>query len=179
MAEYLTNDTDLKKVADAIREKGGTTEKLTYPSGFAAAIAKILPASGGDFHPSIVPVKTPSGELIPSNETSGVFITAPPFKNGFIFLNWDITINDDLDFSLGGFVPEIMYVYIPSINVDKGMVTLVDMLDTGNIMAADNWIKYRPGAAGISWTDAFKQTDYAKDYLVWASKSGYSTLILF
>lgn len=41
MAEYLTNDTDLKKVADAIREKGGTTEKLTYPGGFAAAVGTI------------------------------------------------------------------------------------------------------------------------------------------
>lgn len=46
MAEYLTNDTDLKKVADAIREKGGTTEKLTYPDGFAAAIAAISSGSG-------------------------------------------------------------------------------------------------------------------------------------
>lgn len=45
MAEYLTNDTDLKKVADAIRAKGGTTEKLTYPDGFANAIAAI--SSGG------------------------------------------------------------------------------------------------------------------------------------
>lgn len=46
MAEYLTNDTDLKKVADAIRAKGGTTEKLTYPDGFAAAIAAISSGSG-------------------------------------------------------------------------------------------------------------------------------------
>nr|DAO94700.1 MAG TPA: hypothetical protein [Caudoviricetes sp.] len=46
MTEYLTNDTDLKKVADAIREKGGTTEKLTYPDGFAAAIAAISSGSG-------------------------------------------------------------------------------------------------------------------------------------
>lgn len=41
MAEYLTNNTDLKKVADAIREKGGTSEQLIYPDGFAAAIGEI------------------------------------------------------------------------------------------------------------------------------------------
>lgn len=179
MAEYLTNDTDLKKVADAIREKGGTTEKLTYPGGFAAAIAKLPPASGGDFHPIIVPVRTPSGELILSSGDIGGFITVLQFKNGFIFLNWDITTNDGLDFDLGQFVPEIMYVYIPSINVDKGIVTIIDTFDTGNMMAADNWIKYNPDATVISWTDAFKQTDYAHDRLVWGSKSGYSTLILF
>ena len=41
MAEYLTNNTDLKKVADAIREKGGTSEALQYPDGFVAAIGEI------------------------------------------------------------------------------------------------------------------------------------------
>ena len=39
--EYLTNNTDLKKVADAIREKGGTSEALQYPDGFVAAIGEI------------------------------------------------------------------------------------------------------------------------------------------
>nr|DAM60383.1 MAG TPA: hypothetical protein [Bacteriophage sp.] len=41
MAEYLTNDTDLKKVADAIRAKGGTSAPLVYPDGFVAAIQDI------------------------------------------------------------------------------------------------------------------------------------------
>lgn len=37
MAEYLTNDTDLTKVANAIRNAGDTEEPLSYPDGFAAA----------------------------------------------------------------------------------------------------------------------------------------------
>ena len=41
MAEYLTNSTDLTKVANAIREKGGTSEALQYPDGFVAAIGEI------------------------------------------------------------------------------------------------------------------------------------------
>lgn len=41
MAEYLTNDTDLKKVADAIRTKGGTSAALKYPDGFTLAIGAI------------------------------------------------------------------------------------------------------------------------------------------
>lgn len=41
MADYLTNDADLKAVADAIRAKGGTSEPLTYPGGFASAIEAI------------------------------------------------------------------------------------------------------------------------------------------
>lgn len=45
MTEYLTNDTDLKKVADAIRTKGGTTDPLVYPDGFAEAIGNIQTGS--------------------------------------------------------------------------------------------------------------------------------------
>lgn len=41
MAEYLTNTTDLTKVASAIREKGGTTKSLTYPDEFVSAIQAI------------------------------------------------------------------------------------------------------------------------------------------
>lgn len=38
MTEYLTTDTDLKKVADAIREMTGTTDPLSFPDGFVSAI---------------------------------------------------------------------------------------------------------------------------------------------
>ena len=41
MAEYLTNTTDLTKVASAIREKGGTSDSLAYPDGFVSAIQAI------------------------------------------------------------------------------------------------------------------------------------------
>lgn len=39
--DYLTNDTDIKKVADAIRAKGGTSAALVYPEGFVSAIQAI------------------------------------------------------------------------------------------------------------------------------------------
>lgn len=41
MTVYRTNDADLKKVADAIRAKGGTSADLTYPNGFVTAIQNI------------------------------------------------------------------------------------------------------------------------------------------
>lgn len=46
MTEYLTNTTDLTKVASAIREKGGTSGQLIYPDGFVAAIENIQTGSG-------------------------------------------------------------------------------------------------------------------------------------
>ena len=53
MAEYLTNTTDLTKVASAIREKGGTSDPLVYPDGFVTAIQAIqaggsAPGAPGD-----------------------------------------------------------------------------------------------------------------------------------
>lgn len=44
MANYLTTDTELTSVANAIRTKGGTSASLTFPSGFISAIQNI---SGG------------------------------------------------------------------------------------------------------------------------------------
>lgn len=45
MAEYLVQDTSLTTVADAIREKGGTTAPLSFPAGMAKAVRDIQ--SGG------------------------------------------------------------------------------------------------------------------------------------
>ena len=41
MAEYLTNTAELTAVANAIREKGGTSEQLACPDGFVSAIQAI------------------------------------------------------------------------------------------------------------------------------------------
>lgn len=50
MATYLTNDTDLGAVADAIRTKGGTSADLVFPGGFVDAVHAIeADGGGGDF----------------------------------------------------------------------------------------------------------------------------------
>lgn len=46
MAEYLVQDTSLTTVADAIREKGGTTAPLSFPAGMAEAVRNIQSAGG-------------------------------------------------------------------------------------------------------------------------------------
>lgn len=47
MAEYLVQGASLTAVADAIREKGGTTAPLSFPEGMASAIRNIQ-SGGGD-----------------------------------------------------------------------------------------------------------------------------------
>ena len=46
MAEYLVQGESITEVADAIREKGGTTAPLSFPVGMAEAVRNIQ--SGGD-----------------------------------------------------------------------------------------------------------------------------------
>jgi hypothetical protein len=45
--KYLVQDTSLITVADAIREKGGTTAPLSFPAGMAEAVRNIQ-SGGGD-----------------------------------------------------------------------------------------------------------------------------------
>lgn len=59
MAEYLTNDVDLKKVADAIRTKGGTSAALSYPDEYVSAINAIT--AGTELK---IVVSTPSGAAV-------------------------------------------------------------------------------------------------------------------
>ena len=47
VVEYLTTETDLIKVANAIRAKSGTTAKLSFPDGFALAISNISTGAPG------------------------------------------------------------------------------------------------------------------------------------
>ena len=47
MANYITTDTELTSIANAIRTKGGTSATLTYPAGFVSAIENIPTGGGG------------------------------------------------------------------------------------------------------------------------------------
>ena len=86
MAEYLTNDIDLKKVADAIRAKGGTSEQLVYPDGFAQAIAAIQVGGGGEACDECL-----------TWSASSEFTVAPTVSGGMQGTVWDGTIEISYD----------------------------------------------------------------------------------
>jgi hypothetical protein len=65
--EYLTNTTDLTKVAAAIREKGGTSDPLVYPDGFVTAIQAIQ--TGTELQ---IIVSVPSGATVTATKGSKV-----------------------------------------------------------------------------------------------------------
>lgn len=64
MANYLTTDTDLTAVADAIRTKGGTTGDLAFPTGFVSAVEAIPSGGGGVSWDDIASGNEPNGEIV-------------------------------------------------------------------------------------------------------------------
>ena len=82
MADYLVTDTELKSVADSIRAKGGTTEKLAFPTGFKSAVDSI-PSGGGSGakEPYIEETYDADGNLIDVNLVGYTAIRPYAFYN--------------------------------------------------------------------------------------------------
>lgn len=87
MADYLTTDTELASVANAIRMKGGTSAQLVYPTGFVSAI-EAIPTGGGGAWQDV------SSHFTYYDGTSTVEITA--LKNGdMVILLLTVTATED------------------------------------------------------------------------------------
>lgn len=76
MANYLTTDTDLTAVADAIREKGGTSAPLNFPQGFVDAVGAIETGGGGE--PSEVPSGYTQLKYVESSGTQAINTNVAP-----------------------------------------------------------------------------------------------------
>lgn len=95
--DYLTNDTDLKKVADAIRAKGNTTDLLAYPDEFVTAIGNIQ-AGGGSAAEGDITFYDYEGTIVESwtlselaNKTA---LPAYPSHEGLICQGWNWSLAD-------------------------------------------------------------------------------------
>ena len=71
MAEYLVQDASLTAVADAIREKGGTTAPLSFPAGMAEAVRNI-PSGGTDISLGLTAVTVGQTVKVKAVDASGV-----------------------------------------------------------------------------------------------------------
>lgn len=95
--DYLTNDIDLKKVADAIRAKGNTTDSLAYPDEFVTAIGNIQ-AGGGSAAEGDITFYDYEGTIVESwtlaelaNKTA---LPAYPSHEGLICQGWNWSLAD-------------------------------------------------------------------------------------
>lgn len=82
MAHRIVDENSLKTVADAIREKAGTSDSLVFPTGFAEAIAGIQ-AGGGNAGGGGVKVTT--GTIVPLARTKEIVHGLGAVPDYFIF----------------------------------------------------------------------------------------------
>lgn len=107
MARVITDDSSLVEIADAIREKGGTSDALAFPAGFAEAIAAIQTGGG---------LSLISGEITPSETMGEITITHNLGKMPEIIAffpddaSWELTKNDKPS-------PFLAYLFINDISV--------------------------------------------------------------
>ena len=98
MAEYLTNTTDLTKVASAIREKGGTSDPLVYPDGFVTAIQAIQAGGSAPGTPGDITFYDYDGTIVTSWTLSELATKTAlpdyPSHNGLICQGWNWLLAD-------------------------------------------------------------------------------------
>ena len=169
MAEYLTNTTDLTKVASAIREKGGTSDSLVYPDGFVTAIQDIQ--TGTELQ-IIVTVK--SGATVTA--TKGSLSVSGTSVNGMCTLTVPETGTWSVSATLGGQTSDTKTVSITgsyavaltffsatiTVNVDSGASVTLEKGGTTIATKTSN------GTAVFTVTET-------GEYTVTATKNGQTT----
>lgn len=78
--EYLIQGASLTAVADAIREKGGTTSPLSFPAGMAEAVRNIQSGGGGGIYAgNFIAYPRFVGVVIEPNMALSAFSAYPQF----------------------------------------------------------------------------------------------------
>ena len=173
VTEYLTNGDDLKKVADAIRTKGGTTAELVYPDEFITAIGNIRTESPKE---SDINFWDYDGTLLYAwtlAELAGKTELPPlPSHDGLICQGWNWTLADIKD---AGRELDIGALYI----TDDGKTRLyVDVdTETWDDFVLNYWQSTR-NATTVDWGDGTTpETKNADSYIehrhVYASSGSY------
>ena len=100
MAEYLTNTTDLTKVAAAIRAKSGTSAPLVYPDGFVTAIQSI--DTTGGTKPATLTIT--SSDYTGNRNARFIFPTSEGHIGSYDYLNETFTFPVTINTVIGGLV---------------------------------------------------------------------------
>ena len=95
MAKVLVQEESLVTVADAIREKTGTTDALSFPTGFVDAVAAIQ-AGGG--------AKIETGTVVPAGTSTSITHNLGETPNVFFWFVTDFTNHNTTEDSGGYYV---------------------------------------------------------------------------
>ena len=139
--EYLVDGADMTTVADAIRERGGTTAPLSFPAGMAKAVRDI-PASGG--------IKVLSPDLHDTaTDTANIYIAYGEEKeyNGWSATDY-IPIEEDSVYAVlvGNFYINAIYCAL----YDAGKAYLKILAKDGGFysLLKGSFVTHKPGVTG-------------------------------
>ena len=168
--EYLTNGTELTAVADAIREKGGTSAQLVYPSGFVSAIQAIqtgiapqliVTVSAGATVTATNGSKTISGT---SDSTGVCTLTVPEIGTWSVSATLDGKTSDTKSVSITDSYAVALTFFSATITVNVASGATVTLKKGGTTIAT----KTSNGTAVFTVTET-------GTYTVEATKSGQTT----
>lgn len=80
--EYAVNSADLTSVADAIREKGGTEDLLSFPAGFVAAIQNMKSGGGA----SLNVINVASKDALPGTANENTIAVVTDTEIGAVYI---------------------------------------------------------------------------------------------
>lgn len=134
MAKRVVNESSLTSVADAIRDKSGTTSSLVFPEGFISAIGSITPGEGGITPNGTINITTNGIHDVTSFASANVNV---PTTGGDVVVGEDIEVDSLSElhawskYTVGGAIAETAQ---DSVYVDLAQKGSVD----GTVYYSDN-----------------------------------------
>lgn len=150
MANYITTDTDITSIANAIRAKGRTSAQLEYPSDFVAAIEAIdtkvkeNDVTYYDYDGSVVDSYT-LAEFAELNEHP-----ANPTHTGLTAQGWNWTLSDAQDYAAAHGRMTIGQMYATS---DGKTRLYIELKSDERLDMPLNWIQTESEGVTVDWGD--------------------------
>lgn len=160
MAEYLTTDTELTTIADAIRAKGGTTAPLVYPDEFVTAINAISGGTKSAPERDVNLIDWDGTILYSYSQADFLALTALPENpdrtaDGLTAQGWNWTLADAKAYIQAH---DILYIWQTYASDGKTLIA-VDLQP--NMLAPYFCIRYN-GTVSIDWGDGTTPTTGAQ-----------------
>lgn len=138
--EYLTNDTDLTKVANAIRSKGGTSATLVYPDGFVTAINNIQTGGSSGIDGVLI------GQYTITDGVISFSISKDSYSNDSRYRNLYATANIDKNYGMFAFRYSDNSYYFGMCETSSGWTISETTISTtiGDTQVTINWTLAEP-----------------------------------
>ena len=153
MAKYITTDTELTAVADAIRAKSGGSSALTYPSGFVSEI-EAIPTGGGGVAPNDVNFLDYDGTIVASYTAADFAnlsaLPQNPSHDGLTAQGWNYTLANAKTYVASYGKLDIGQMYI----TDDGKTRLyITIAAEGRMTVPLYWSQTVANGVTINWGD--------------------------